>query len=146
MNYLRNGELFCPEDRTVHKELLKEAKFYQVHGITEQLQDKSLGLLGSSLIIKNEIHQSALQSWLPPNATCSLLYRASTDGKTPADFHRHCDNKGPTLVLIKSGEYIFGGYASQSWESGMPLIHNHFLPLSERSERAATYLGFKKNI
>jgi len=41
----------------------------------------------------------------------------STDEKTPADFHRCCDNKGPTLVLIKSGEYIFGGYTSQSWES-----------------------------
>jgi len=46
------------------------------------------------------------------------LYRASTDGNTPADFHRCCDNKGPTLVLIKSGEYIFGGYTSKSWESG----------------------------
>ena len=86
----------------------------------------SRGFLGSSLIVKNETHQSALQSWLPPNATCSLLYRASTDGNTPSDFHRCCDNKGPTLVLIKSGEYIFGGYTSKSWESGMQLIHNHY--------------------
>ena len=129
MNYLRDGELLFPEDRTVHKGLLKEAKFYQVQGMIEQLEDKtpmSPGFLGSSLIVKNETHQSTLQSWLPPNATCSLLYRASTDGNTPADFHRCCDNKGPTLVVIKSGEYIFGGYTSQSWESpgGMQLIHN----------------------
>ena len=77
-------------------------------------------------MIKNETHQSALQSWLPPNATCSLLFRASTDGNTPADFHRCCDNKGPTLVVIKSGEYIFGGYTSKSWQStgSMQLIHN----------------------
>ena len=119
MNYLRDGELLCPKDETVREELLKEAKFYQVQGIIEQLENKSPGLLGSSLIIKNEAHQSALQSWLPPNATCTLLYRASTDGNKPAHFHRCCDNKGPTLVLIKSGEYIFGGYTSKSWESGV---------------------------
>jgi len=124
LNYLRDGELLCPKDETVQEELLKEAKFYQVQGIIEQLEVKSPGLLGCSLIIKNETHQSALQSWLPPNATCSLLYRASTDGNTPADFHRCCDNKGPTLVLIKSGEYIFGGYTSKSWESGMQWIQN----------------------
>ena len=125
MNHLRDGELLFPEDRTVHKGLLKEAKFYQVQGIIELLEDKtpmSPGLLGSSLIVKNETHRSALQTWLPPNTTCSLLYRASTDGYTPKHFHRCCDNKGPTLVVIKSGEYIFGGYTSKSWESGMPLI------------------------
>ena len=127
LNYLRYGELLFPEDRIVHKGLLKEAKFYQVQGIIEQMEDKtpmSSDLLGPSLIVKNETHLSALQSWLPPNATCSLLYRASNDGRTPADFHRCCDNKGPTLVLIKSGEYIFGGYTLKSWESGMQLIHN----------------------
>ena len=126
LNYLRNGQLILTDER-IKEELLEEAKFYQVQGIIDQLEDKkttSLGLLVSSLIIKNETHQSVLQSWLPPNATCSLLYRASTDGDRPADFHRCCDNKGPTLVLIKSGEYIFGGYTSKSWESGMQLIHN----------------------
>ena len=120
MNFLRDGELLCPKDETVREELLKEAKFYQVQGVIEQLEDKTLAspdFLGSSLIVKDETHQSALQSWLPTNATCSLLYRASVYGKTPADFHRCCDNKGPTLVLIKSGQYIFGGYTSQSWIS-----------------------------
>ena len=116
MNYLRSGQLILPDDR-IKEELLEEAKFYQVQGIIEQLEDKYSGFLGSSLIVKNGTHQSALQSWLPPNATCSVLYRASTDGDTPDDFHRCCDNKGPTLVLIKSGEYIFGGYTSQSWIS-----------------------------
>ena len=126
LNFLRDGELLCPKDETVREELLKEARFYQVQSIIEQLEDKSAGFLGSSLIVKNETHKSALQSWLPPNATCSLLYRASTDGSSPKDFHRCCNNKGPTLVLIKSGEYIFGGYTSKSWESpgSMQLIHN----------------------
>ena len=122
LNYLRDGELRCPDDKAIRKDLLAEAKFYQIQGIVTQLE--LLFLSESSLIVNSESHQSALQSWLPPNATCSLLYRASTDGSTPADFHRCCDNKGPTLVLIKSGEYIFGGYTSKSWESGIQFIHN----------------------
>ena len=119
MNYLRNGQLILPDDR-IKEELLEEAKFYQIQGIIEQLEEKtatSPGFLCSSLIVTNETHQSAVQSWLPPNATCSLLFRASTDGHTHADFHRCCDNKGPTLLLIKSGEYIFGGFTSKSWET-----------------------------
>ena len=123
LNYLRNGELHCPEDKIVRNELLAEAKFYQVQGIIDQLEVQTPpSLFESSLIITNENHHSTLKSWLPPNATCSLLYRASTDGKTSVDFHRCCDNKGPTLVVIKSETYIFGGYTSQSWESGMHSI------------------------
>ena len=117
LNYLRDGELRCPDDKAIRKDLLAEAKFYQIQGIVTLFE--GLFVSESSLIVKSESHQSALESWLPPNATSSLLYRASTDGETPADFHRCCDNKGPTLVLIKSGEYIFGGYSSQSWESGI---------------------------
>ena len=117
LNYLRNGDLFCPEERTVRKELLAEATFYQVQGIITHLKDK-MSAFECSSIIETENHHSALISWLPPYATCSLLFRASDDGKTPADFHRCCDNKGPTLVLIKSEEYIFGGYTVQSWDSG----------------------------
>ncbi|XP_078353569.1 uncharacterized protein LOC144638229 isoform X2 [Oculina patagonica] len=115
LNYLRDGELLCPDDKTIRKELLKEAKFYQVQGIITQMEQKSL--VECSLIIKSESHHLALTSWLPHDATCSLLFRASTDGYTPADFHRCCDDKGPTLVVIKSGEYICGGYTSKSWQS-----------------------------
>ena len=122
MNYLRNGELFCPDDRAMRNELLAEAKFYQVQGIITELEEKweeKISLFEDSMIAEEESHQAALISWLPPDSTCTLLYRASTDGHTPDDFHRCCDNKGPTLVLIKSREYIFGGYTSQSWESGI---------------------------
>ena len=125
MNYLRNGDLLCPEDRTVRKELLAEATFYQVQGIITHLKEK-MSAFECSSVIETKNHHSALISWLPPYATCSLLFRASDDGKTPADFHRCCDNKGPTLVLIKSEEYIFGGYTVQSWDSGTKVCTVHF--------------------
>ncbi|MDR3740056.1 MAG: hypothetical protein P4L40_13670 [Terracidiphilus sp.] len=39
--------------------------------------------------------------WLPRGRRVGpLLYRGSRDGMTPRAFHRCCDGKGPTLVLV----------------------------------------------
>jgi hypothetical protein len=44
---------------------------------------------------------------------CKLLYRASRDGWQTTDFHRLCDNKGPTVVIVKaSNGRLCGGYCS----------------------------------
>lgn len=46
----------------------------------------------------------------------SLLWRGSRDGFITETFHEFCDGRGPTLIVIKCTEgYIFGGYASISW-------------------------------
>ncbi|KAL9951603.1 hypothetical protein ACROYT_G044298 [Oculina patagonica] len=50
-----------------------------------------------------------------------LLYRASRDGWTGANFHSCCDNKGPTVIVVKGGSYIkqyytFGVYEEEDWE------------------------------
>jgi len=47
-----------------------------------------------------------------------ILYIASRDGDAASDFHRACDDQGPTVVIIltESGD-VFGGYAGISWES-----------------------------
>lgn len=116
LNYLRNGVLHSPNDRTVLEDLLVEARFYQVQGLIAQLE-REMYPLKSSVIIKDERHRKAVMSWLPPGASCSLLFRASTHGGTPEDFHRCCDYEGATLVVIQSREYICGGYTSKSWES-----------------------------
>ncbi len=48
-----------------------------------------------------------------------FLFRASKDGFNTNAFHKKCDNKGPTLVIIKSKGYekIFGGFAPCGWGS-----------------------------
>ena len=113
MNYLRNNELLYPDDKITRRQLLTEAKFYQIQGIVDQLEEE---MFPSSVILKDKVDKL---SWLPHGAIWSLLYRASDDGKRPADFHRQCDNKGPTVVLIKLGEFILGGYTSKSWQGGI---------------------------
>ncbi|GBC10236.1 hypothetical protein RclHR1_09460009 [Rhizophagus clarus] len=48
-----------------------------------------------------------------------LIYRASREGFNANKFHECCDNKGPTVVIIKvrnSGE-IIGGYNPLDWRS-----------------------------
>ena len=45
-----------------------------------------------------------------------LRYRASEHNYSAKSFHECCDDKGPTLIIIKSsGGWIFGGYTTQSW-------------------------------
>ena len=46
----------------------------------------------------------------------NLLYRASRDGWGASNFHSCCDNKGPTVTVVKSGNYIFGGYTEHEWK------------------------------
>jgi TLD len=47
----------------------------------------------------------------------NLLYRASRDGNTAAAFHKKCDNKGATIVVIKitNSNQIVGGYNPLDW-------------------------------
>jgi hypothetical protein len=62
--------------------------------------------------------------------TCKLLYRASRDGWKRADFHRLCDDKGPTVVIVKvSNGRLCGGYCSIGWKSdgGWKHDNNSFL-------------------
>ncbi|KAL9951604.1 hypothetical protein ACROYT_G044299 [Oculina patagonica] len=126
LNYLRTGQLLVPEDKTVHRELLAEAEFYQVKGIINEL---TAGALMESSILSSH-HSETLTDWLKDtrafnisangNLSCNLfpvlLYRASRNGWHAVNFHSCCDYKGPTVTVVKSGNCIFGGYAEEHWE------------------------------
>ena len=118
LNYLRTGKLVLPDDKVVRKELLSEAEFYQIDGILDELKAKPFK---DSAILSSE-QRETLVDWLKHTRESLsddyvLLYRASRDGWTASNFHSRCDNKGPTVTVIKSGNYIFGGYTEQAWQS-----------------------------
>ena len=118
LNYLRDGELIVPEGATFLKELEAEAKFYQIKGLLRELKDKIQECFEKSVILMNEEHRSTLKAWLPPqDGKWKLLFRASQDGFTSQTFHARCDNKGPTVTIVKSGNNIFGGFTENSWYS-----------------------------
>jgi len=60
---------------------------------------------------------STLESWLPESAAPRLLYRATRDGFEASSFHHRCDGLGPTLVVVRSTQHVFGGYSEVSWSS-----------------------------
>jgi hypothetical protein len=65
----------------------------------------------------NEFHGKEDQKWV-------LIYKATRDGFGGGDFHRFCDNQGPTMSVIQSndGGYLFGGYTSVSWRSAETFV------------------------
>ena len=69
----------------------------------------------SNTKIVNEQYDDKLREWCG-DYKWKLIYRTSEHGYTAKTFHEYCDDKGPTLVVIKSSEgWIFGGYTTQSW-------------------------------
>ena len=57
--------------------------------------------------------------WLNKEAndlSLKLLYRGSEQGFRRSSFAKHCNDRGPTLTLIKSDlGHVFGGFTSISW-------------------------------
>jgi BTB/POZ domain-containing protein KCTD9 len=48
----------------------------------------------------------------------NLLYKAKRDGFKTKDFHSRCDDKEPTISVIKSEHgKTFGGLTNLSWNS-----------------------------
>ena len=43
-------------------------------------------------------------------------FRASEHKFLSAEFHKYCDNKGPTVTIVRSGVRLFGGYTDLSWD------------------------------
>ena len=117
LNYLRTGQLIVPKDEIIREELLAEAEFYQVEGIIKALK---VSCFKDSVILSSD-QREILVTWLKGSRTITndsdkLLYRASRNGWGASNFHSCCDNKGPTVTVVKSGNYIFGGYTGQNWD------------------------------
>ena len=81
------------------------------------------GGLDDSVILANDASKiSQLNTWLlphlqsPDRSYWKLCYRASNHGWSSQTFHSYCDNKGPTVTIVRVGIYIFGGYNDNSWQ------------------------------
>ena len=73
--------------------------------------------LKESIINEGQSYDDKLREWLGNDYRWKLLYRASEHGYTAESFHEYCDDKEPTLIVIKSSRgWIFGGYTTRSWK------------------------------
>ena len=64
----------------------------------------------------NEYAEQLSEWFYKEDHTWKLCYRASTHGWYAKDFHARCDDQGPTIVLVKVDEYIFGGFTDTNWK------------------------------
>lgn len=88
-----------------------------------------------------EAYREIFMSWLPDQKELVCRYHGNEHGWLAYDFHRHCDDQGPTLVIIRSTSgAIFGGYTAIGFptaqgdsvfihddDSFMFIIHSPFL-------------------
>ena len=83
---------------------------------------------------ENSDYDDELREWLGNDYDMKLLYRASEHGYTAKSFHDYCDDKGPTLIIIKRSEgWIFGGYTTQSWSGDG--IYNDMIIINRYMEK-----------
>ena len=82
------------------------------------------GLFLNSSIINQDINKiDLLMKWIQEKIkkeiiSSEMIFRISRDGDKSEDFHKFCDNQGPTLVIIKTtNNKIFGGFTPLNWKS-----------------------------
>ncbi|KAK3748599.1 hypothetical protein QZH41_005226 [Actinostola sp. cb2023] len=73
----------------------------------------------SNILADRTDYYDLLREWLAPVTdsptpwvTC---FHSKKDGWSAATFHSKCNNKGPTITIIKVKDYIFGGYSDKDW-------------------------------
>ena len=95
-----------------NKKLLEKLDFFE---------SKIKIFFNSSSIIKEDfMKQFIIVEWLEQKLkkyiNLELIFKTSENGFTSKDFHDYCDNKGPTLLLIKTTkDQIFGGFTPLNW-------------------------------
>ena len=74
------------------------------------------GFETSPILNKNKDYIAKLNGWLG-HTKWKRCHSTRDDGPSSRTFHGNCDKRGPTVTIVRVGEYIFGGYASQAFTS-----------------------------
>ena len=101
-----------------NKDIEKILKKYAFLPITDLTIENLIKIFSTSNIIRKELIYKDFIIILPRIKSGILLYSTLTDEVSTVAFHRKCDNKGPTLTIVKTVDgHIFGGYNPRSWVS-----------------------------
>ena len=91
----------------------------EINNLTEKI--KVLGRIGSKEKFMNSkinFDKNLVIDWIGKKFTTELLFSTSKNGYQPSEFHRLCDNKGPTIIFIETKKgCIFGGYTELDWDT-----------------------------
>jgi hypothetical protein len=103
------------------------------HLFADHFEPDQIFILGFDQIVPGSVASAfspVLKEWLGATAPLQLLFKSS-DASDVEGFHRACDGKANTLVIVRSKEgNIFGGFAVPAWDS------------SSREKEDPTHLSF----
>ena len=112
---------FIPEDNELNKFIEQIKSFGKIELF--QIGIRNDNILKLSTIIKNDIDSIQLIiNWIEETINKNgikfkLIFRMSENGTNSDDFHKYCDNQGPTLILAKTTKNkIFGGFTPLDWK------------------------------
>ena len=98
----------------------EEKQFFENINNFGMLKVIRMDLKNSLIINDNYNYIDYLTKWINSKnlINIELLYRKSRDGDSYDTFHKLCDNKGTTLILIKGLEnFIIGAYTPIKWNN-----------------------------
>jgi len=114
LELLRNHLSFSSKDSYQQMLWEKELEFF---GLEDIIDDHPFGENSKIIALLTGAEKTLLQGWLAEGKTLNLIYQGTRDGFQGHTFHSKCDFKGPTLCIILSSGFIFGGYNDVDWNS-----------------------------
>jgi hypothetical protein len=124
-NLMRLLKVECTDDISRQKELDVHAAQVMTH--FDELRERGvaftpLPMFRESAILVHDRFDPFIKCWLAeksyPCDQLTLLYRGSVHGNSSSAFHQRCDNKGPTVTLVRcTAGYMFGAYTPEQWTS-----------------------------
>ena len=121
-NYIKNSYIiFIPKEEGI-SQFLEKIKNYG-----EIFDDFCIN---SSAIINDVNDLCLIAKWIKDTINKDLIqfepiFKMSVNGTNSEDFHNICDNKGPTLTLIKTTKNkVFGGFTPLNWNNDKGNIYD----------------------
>ena len=152
-------EILSEKIKKLEENNIRENKNY-----IQNLENKISELEKENIFLKNEINkinkylfpesifhskisfdEKMIKDWIGKRFSSKLLFSTSKNGTEPSEFHRLCDNKGPTIIFIETTKgYKFGGYTELDWDtSGQYKKDNETFLFSINNKQKFTKRNYK---
>jgi len=91
------------------------------NGIEDIVTGAEIGEGGLAGTLLKSQDKTLIKSWMDnefKNKKLKLIYKGSKNGMNATEFHKLCNNQGPTITVMKSNHgKVFGGFLDQAWSS-----------------------------
>lgn len=115
-------------DKLVNLEKNNNILFEKITRLEKFHEEKKLEekepIINNTIILKDKIEkQNIIFNWIREKTgkkeiKFELIFRKSNNGSNSTDFHKYCDDKGPTLSLIETKDnLIIGGFTPLNWKN-----------------------------